>query len=222
MNIPGLSSSVRIAQTACYWKFFLVHYIQVLCQSRLCKADHAYLTYLMLQRQLSHLNGRKLDHRQVQASYKHVHSHDFVWLLLVTYINRGPVCTLENFQWCEELCFVSAAILRGRCLPLIPRRGNHKSLLSWSVSYGGLVYCWPLNVHFNKGYILVNVLKAIVSAVLGSSLYILGADPWENSFHRYNPAILLLLLAYSLPLERVYPSRCLAIDVWFHNNGYSS
>jgi hypothetical protein len=28
-------------------------------------ADHAYLTYLMLQRQLSHLNGRKLDHHQV-------------------------------------------------------------------------------------------------------------------------------------------------------------
>jgi hypothetical protein len=26
----------------------------------LCKADHAYLTYLMLQRQLSHLNGRNL------------------------------------------------------------------------------------------------------------------------------------------------------------------
>jgi hypothetical protein len=46
-------------------KFFLLHYIQVLCQSRLCKADHDHLTYLMLQRQLSHLNGRKLDHRQV-------------------------------------------------------------------------------------------------------------------------------------------------------------
>jgi hypothetical protein len=62
-------SSVRIAHRARYWKFFLVHYIQVLCQSVLCKAGHAYLTYLMLQRQLSHLNGRKLDHRQVSASY---------------------------------------------------------------------------------------------------------------------------------------------------------
>jgi hypothetical protein len=46
-----------------------LHYTQVLCQYRLYRADHAYLTYLMLQRQLSHLNGRKLDHRQVQASY---------------------------------------------------------------------------------------------------------------------------------------------------------
>jgi hypothetical protein len=39
--------------------------IQDLCQYRLCKADHVYLTYLILQWQLSHLNGRKLDHRQV-------------------------------------------------------------------------------------------------------------------------------------------------------------
>jgi hypothetical protein len=39
-------------------KFFLLHYTPVLCQYRLCRADHAYLTYLMLQRQLSHLNGQ--------------------------------------------------------------------------------------------------------------------------------------------------------------------
>jgi hypothetical protein len=56
----GLWSSVRIALKACYRKFFLLHYTQILYQSRLCKADHAYLTYVMLQRQLSHLNGRKL------------------------------------------------------------------------------------------------------------------------------------------------------------------
>jgi hypothetical protein len=48
-----------------YWKFILVRYIQVFCQSRLCKADHDSLIYLMLQRQLSHLNGRKVDRRQV-------------------------------------------------------------------------------------------------------------------------------------------------------------
>jgi hypothetical protein len=67
MNLLGLSSSVRIAHIAFYWKFFLLHYIQVLCQYRLYRADHAYLTYLMLQWQISHLNGRKLDHRQVSA-----------------------------------------------------------------------------------------------------------------------------------------------------------
>jgi hypothetical protein len=62
MNMLGLSS-VHFAHIACYWKFFLLHYTQVLCQYRLCKACNAYLTYLMLQRQPSHLNGRKLDHR---------------------------------------------------------------------------------------------------------------------------------------------------------------
>jgi hypothetical protein len=48
-------------------KCLLLHYTQVLCQYRLCRADHTYLTYLMLL--LNRLNGRKLDHRQVQASY---------------------------------------------------------------------------------------------------------------------------------------------------------
>jgi hypothetical protein len=69
-------------------------------------------------------NGRKLDRRQVRASCifyvwlrhvlcrEHVHSHDFVWILLVAYtillhnrthtegwkpcVNRGPVCIIYN------------------------------------------------------------------------------------------------------------------------------
>jgi hypothetical protein len=53
-----------IAHIAYYRKFFLVHYIQVLSQSRLCKTD-VYLTFLMLQRQLNHLNSCKPDRRQV-------------------------------------------------------------------------------------------------------------------------------------------------------------
>jgi hypothetical protein len=54
-----------------------LNYRQVLCQYRLCKADHAYLT---LQRQLSRLNGRKLDHSQVQAPYIfHVWLHLFLY-----------------------------------------------------------------------------------------------------------------------------------------------
>jgi hypothetical protein len=53
-------SSVHIAHIACYWKFFLSQNIQVLCQSRLCKADHAYLIWLMLQWQRNHLSGHSL------------------------------------------------------------------------------------------------------------------------------------------------------------------
>jgi hypothetical protein len=45
----------RTYTVECYWEFFLVHYIHVLCQSRLCKTDHVYSTYLMLQRRVSHL-----------------------------------------------------------------------------------------------------------------------------------------------------------------------
>jgi hypothetical protein len=98
MNMLGLSSSVRIAHIACYRKF-LLHYAQVLCQSKHCRADHAYLTHLMLQRLPSHLNGLKLDHRQVEASYifyvwhrlvpwcENIHSRDYVWLLLVACTN---------------------------------------------------------------------------------------------------------------------------------------
>jgi hypothetical protein len=68
MNILGLLSSVCIVHISCYWKFRLLQCIQALCQSRLCKPDHAYLTYLVLQRQLSHLNGCKLDHRPLHQS----------------------------------------------------------------------------------------------------------------------------------------------------------
>jgi hypothetical protein len=49
--------------------------------------------------------------------------------------SRGPVCTLEDFQWCAKPCFACAETLRVRCLPLIPRRDKRKSLLIWSVPY---------------------------------------------------------------------------------------
>jgi hypothetical protein len=60
MNMLGLSSSVRFAHIACYWKFFLLHYTQVLSvhamQGRSCLSYLSYAT-----RQPSHLNGLKLD-----------------------------------------------------------------------------------------------------------------------------------------------------------------
>jgi hypothetical protein len=44
--------------------------------------------------------------------------------------NRGPVYTLENFQRCRESCFVGAAIVRGRCLLLIPSGRSVSHLIS--------------------------------------------------------------------------------------------
>jgi hypothetical protein len=52
-------------------------------KSRLCRADHVCDTYLMLQRELSHLNCRKLDHRQVSDSYNF-----YVWLQFVLFCKR--------------------------------------------------------------------------------------------------------------------------------------
>jgi hypothetical protein len=140
MNMLGISSDVRLTHMACYWKFFLLKYIKFVCPYRLSKADHAYLTYPILQRQLSHLNGREIDNRQIQVSYilhvwlrlilyrEHVHSPGIKWLLFVVcmvlfYTNKhmeswkpcaycGLLCTLENFQWCREHCFVGAAIFK--------------------------------------------------------------------------------------------------------------
>jgi hypothetical protein len=78
---------------AYYWKLFILHYMQVLCRSRLCKAYHVYLLYLILQQQLSHLNSPKLDQSQdsdifyvwlcLVLNHEHVISHDSVWLQFV-------------------------------------------------------------------------------------------------------------------------------------------
>lgn len=51
---------------ACYRKSFLLRNIRDLCQSKLCRANHVCLIHLMLQRQHSHLNGRKLHHHLTQ------------------------------------------------------------------------------------------------------------------------------------------------------------
>jgi hypothetical protein len=59
-----------------------------------------------------------------------------------SYANSGPVWSLENFQWCRELCLAGSAIQSSRYLLIIPRRGKHKSLLLWLVPYRGLVECW--------------------------------------------------------------------------------
>jgi hypothetical protein len=42
MNMFGLLSSVRITHVACYWEFFLLHFIHALCQYRLCLTDVSY------------------------------------------------------------------------------------------------------------------------------------------------------------------------------------
>jgi hypothetical protein len=156
-NMLGLSSSVCITHIACYWKFFLLHSIKVLCQFRICKADHAYLTYLMLQRQLCHLNVTSLTTAKFKPlilsmlgfalSYTvnvfilmilydfYLLAAQFCYVIVYMRKDESPVqiadllCTSENFRWYGESCFAGASIIRVRCQPIILRRGKHTSLL---------------------------------------------------------------------------------------------
>jgi hypothetical protein len=97
VNMLGLSSSVHFAHIACYWKFFLLHYTQVPCQSRLCKADHAYLTYLMLQRQLSRVNCRKLESESESYVTTDGQSDSLSW-------NKAPIWGLRpDFYYCRTV-----------------------------------------------------------------------------------------------------------------------
>jgi hypothetical protein len=50
-------------------------------------------------------------------------------------VNRGPVCTLENFRWWAEFCFVGCSILKGRCLPLILKRCKDNLVWVWVPCY---------------------------------------------------------------------------------------
>jgi hypothetical protein len=138
MNMLALYSSALIAHVARYWKFFLLYYMQVPCQYRLRRADHVYLTYLMLQRQFRHLS-----HHQVYS-----------WLRLVLYcgtvdsqltvlvISRhGPhrkhrsSVALQLFPW-EHICLRSrysetalVYLLISRSLP------NNESTCNYYMQY---------------------------------------------------------------------------------------
>jgi hypothetical protein len=57
--------------------------------------------------------------------YNRIHAEG--WKLCA---NRGPVCTVENFQWWAEPCFACAAILIGMCLSLIPSGTSANHYLS--------------------------------------------------------------------------------------------
>jgi hypothetical protein len=69
MNTFCLSSSVRTAHIARNCKILAFTIYASPLSVRALQSRSYCLTYLTLQRQLSHLNGRKLDQRQVSPSY---------------------------------------------------------------------------------------------------------------------------------------------------------
>jgi hypothetical protein len=104
MNMLGLSSNVYFAHRAFIEKFFLVNYIQVLCQYRLCRADHAYLTYLMLQRQPNHLKRIVQSQNQsyfttgglppISSSWRQaLEAHDQRFFSQLNYCGNSPYIT---------------------------------------------------------------------------------------------------------------------------------
>jgi hypothetical protein len=150
MSMFGLSSHVHFAHTACYWKVFfcttrrssvssgfteqIMPILRILCYNgslvtwtvvRLTTAKFIPLIFFMSDFNLSYTANMFI----LMILY------DFCLSLaqfcyIIVYIRKveicvqiaDSVCTLANLQWCTEPCSACVAILRGRCLLLIPRR----------------------------------------------------------------------------------------------------
>jgi hypothetical protein len=124
MNMLGLLPSVHISHIACYWKLFLLHYIKVICQYRLCKADHACLAYFMLHGSLVTWKLYAWPSPILSLLYflclaspcSILWTCSFLWFCMTSAcclhnflynhiytegckpcVNHGQVCTLENF-----------------------------------------------------------------------------------------------------------------------------
>jgi hypothetical protein len=135
-------SSLRIAHIACYWKYFLCTIYKPSVSPGFAKQIMSSLLILCYNGSLVTWTVVSLTTAKFKPLIfsvwfrlvlycEYVHSQDFIWLLLVAYTillhdrthmegwkpcaNRGPVCTLENFQWCGEPCFAGAAILTHCC-----------------------------------------------------------------------------------------------------------
>jgi hypothetical protein len=97
--------------------------MQVLCQSRLCEVHHVYLTYLMLQWQLSHLNSRKLDRHKVSA-----------WYIFCVWIRLIRCCYLILYDFCllpAQFCLIIMYIQKDEsCVQILDQ------CTPWKVSSG--------------------------------------------------------------------------------------
>jgi hypothetical protein len=207
MNMLGLPSNVRFAYIACYWKFFRLHYIQVLCKYRLYRADYVYLTCLMLQRQFTHLNGRKLDHRQWISTS--------LYSLVTDTLENRSIAQQQIFYCCHALlsgqvfaawCIApsTARIHREHCLyccVFIATCLLRRCLAKWFVRhsvYGVLCgilncFCW----FYEDGYCLLLRIRNEVGWTAGRKLRYAPADKshsgvcWKRARNAASRATLL-------------------------------
>jgi hypothetical protein len=140
-----------------------LYLIDVLYQSRICKADYVYLIWCynscLATWMVKSLNAAKFrpfifsdPGFAMSLCFYHVRSHDFVRLPLVActvlLYNRihmeveshvqieNPVCTLENVEWCRGTCFGCASILRGGWVSAINSLKGHARVNT------GLISVW--------------------------------------------------------------------------------
>jgi hypothetical protein len=122
LNMLGLSSSVHYAHIACYWKVFLLHYTQVLCQYSLYRADHWFhlSMSLMLRQTFSWpvCLGIKHPSGVYDQSFITVRQLQVCWRGALS-LTRGRVCLLQL------LVLASAVILGSE-----PRGTRDHNLLS--------------------------------------------------------------------------------------------
>jgi hypothetical protein len=113
MNILCLSSSVRIAHIACYWKSFPLHCIKVLCQYKLARQTMPILRSLCYNGSLVawtvvRLTAAKFTPHRFSVWFRlvrfyDVHCHDFVWLLLVACTILLCIRKVENRAQIAEI-----------------------------------------------------------------------------------------------------------------------
>jgi hypothetical protein len=99
-----------------------LHYIQILCHSRFCKADDVYLTYLMLQRQLIHLNVRNHDLRRSLSLlyFLHMASHCPMFILMILYDFYSLGCDrIENTTFNSSYIVARVSVAR-ICVESLP------------------------------------------------------------------------------------------------------
>jgi hypothetical protein len=97
-----------------------LHHTQVLCQYRLYRVDHAYLTYLMLPRQLSYLKGRKLDHRQVKPLIFSVSG-------FILFYTANMFILMILYDFClspAQFCYIVSQLIK--LLLITPRHRPHR------------------------------------------------------------------------------------------------
>jgi hypothetical protein len=122
--------SVRTAHVACYWNFFLVHYMQVLCQCRFCK------------------EGQRLLQVQVQVTLRLTVSQS---VSLGVEPHLGLMTRYSLLLWQLRSCFVGRPLWRENAsttpeildLVIQSRCGPHRKRL---LHYCVLSRCWGIYV----------------------------------------------------------------------------